>query len=51
MLNTAALDYRGTGVGNLGGVDAVEHTSHGRPFSASLTLPARSSVWLTPATG
>ncbi|GAA4660230.1 1,4-alpha-glucan branching protein GlgB [Gordonia humi] len=49
VLNTSALDYRGSGVGNLGRVDAVGVASHGRPFSATLTLPARSAVWLTPA--
>ena len=48
VLNTAALDYRGSGVGNLGSTEAHESPSHGRPFSAHVTLPARSSIWLAP---
>ncbi|MGO3327817.1 1,4-alpha-glucan branching protein GlgB [Gordonia sp. (in: high G+C Gram-positive bacteria)] len=49
VLNTAALEYRGSGVGNLGSVQAHDRPAHGRGFSADLTLPARSSLWLAPA--
>ena len=48
ILNTAALDYRGSGVGNLGAVHAYPQPSHGRSASAWVALPARSSVWLAP---
>ncbi|GEE02161.1 1,4-alpha-glucan branching enzyme GlgB [Gordonia spumicola] len=49
VLNTAALDYQGRGLGNLGAVDTVDRGAHGRPVSATVTLPARSSIWLAPS--
>jgi 1,4-alpha-glucan branching enzyme len=49
VVNTDATEYGGSGVGNLGGVDAVEEPMHGWPFSASVTLPPLAAVWLTPA--
>ncbi|EUA13248.1 alpha amylase, C-terminal all-beta domain protein [Mycobacterium kansasii 732] len=49
VLNTDATDYNGTGVGNLGGVDATEDPWHGRPASAVLVLPPTSALWLEPA--
>ena len=45
-INTDALDYWGSGVGNLGGVRAERHSLHGLPASASLTLPPLSAVYL-----
>ncbi|MDP9182873.1 MAG: alpha amylase C-terminal domain-containing protein, partial [Actinomycetota bacterium] len=48
VLNTDALDYAGAGEGNLGLVTAVAVERHGQPASARLTLPALSTVWLTP---
>ncbi|WP_192829970.1 1,4-alpha-glucan branching protein GlgB [Mycobacterium sp. UM_Kg1] len=50
ILNTDALDYGGAGVGNLGGVDAIDEPWHGRPASALLVLPALSALWLEPLT-
>ncbi|WP_132993792.1 1,4-alpha-glucan branching protein GlgB [Gordonia zhaorongruii] len=49
VLNTAAVEYHGCGLGNLGSVIAAARPSHGRPFSADVTLPARSAIWLVPA--
>ena len=49
MLNTDATEYGGSGVGNLGGVEALVEPLHGRPFSAGLTLPPLATVWLAPA--
>jgi 1,4-alpha-glucan branching enzyme len=49
VLNTDAAEYGGSGVGNLGGIEAVEEPFHGRPFSATVTLPPLAAVWLTPA--
>ncbi|BBU21861.1 1,4-alpha-glucan branching protein GlgB [Mycobacterium xenopi] len=49
VLNTDATDYRGGGIGNLGGVDATEEPWHGRPASAVLVLPPSSALWLEPA--
>jgi 1,4-alpha-glucan branching enzyme len=39
MLNSDAREYAGSGIGNLGGVQAEEIPTHGRPFSLKLTLP------------
>ncbi|MBY0441173.1 MAG: 1,4-alpha-glucan branching protein GlgB [Mycobacteriaceae bacterium] len=51
VLNTDALAYHGSGVGNLGGVDATNDSCHGRPASAVLVLPPRAAVWLAPIAG
>src|SRR5207253_10965846 len=39
VLNGDALEYGGTGMGNLGGVSTGNSESHGHPYSVSLTLP------------
>jgi 1,4-alpha-glucan branching enzyme len=39
ILNSDAELYGGSGLGNLGGVEAVPLPSHGRPYSLTLTLP------------
>jgi 1,4-alpha-glucan branching enzyme len=46
VLNTDAEAYGGSGVGNLGGVNAEEMEWHGRPASAIITLPPLATVWL-----
>ena len=46
ILNTDAEVYGGSGVGNFGGVQTQEHQSHGRPYSAEITVPPLGSVWL-----
>jgi 1,4-alpha-glucan branching enzyme len=38
--------YGGSGVGNLGGVEAVAEPWHGRPASAILQLPPQGVIWL-----
>ena len=48
VLNTDAALYGGSGVGNLGGVEAVPESYHGRPASAILTVPPLGVLWLTP---
>jgi 1,4-alpha-glucan branching enzyme len=48
VLNTDATEYGGSGVGNLGGVEAAAEPLHGRPFSAGVTLPPLATVWLAP---
>ena len=48
VLNTDATVYNGTGIGNLGGVDATDEPWHGRPASAVLVLPPTSALWLEP---
>jgi 1,4-alpha-glucan branching enzyme len=49
VLNTDAEGYGGSGVGNLGRVEADETPWHGRPASAQLRLPPLGAVWLRPA--
>jgi 1,4-alpha-glucan branching enzyme len=49
VLNTDSVHYGGTGVGNLGEVKAAGRGWHGQPFSADVTLPPLSVLWLRPA--
>ncbi|MGH3356217.1 MAG: 1,4-alpha-glucan branching enzyme, partial [Nocardioidaceae bacterium] len=46
LINTDAEVYCGSGVGNLGRVEAVAEPSHSRPASATLTLPPLGVVLL-----
>jgi 1,4-alpha-glucan branching enzyme len=46
IANSDATAYGGSGVGNLGAVDAEEVESHGRAFSLPLTLPPLGIVML-----
>ncbi|WP_426561662.1 1,4-alpha-glucan branching protein GlgB [Angustibacter sp. McL0619] len=46
VLNTDADLYGGSGVGNLGGVDADDQGWHGLPASARLSIPPLGAVWL-----
>jgi 1,4-alpha-glucan branching enzyme len=48
VLNTDAPGYGGSGVGNLGAVEAEALPWHDQPFSAELTLPPLGVVWLQP---
>ena len=48
VLNSDATIYNGSGIGNLGSVEAVDEPWHGRPASAQLVLPPTSAVWLEP---
>jgi 1,4-alpha-glucan branching enzyme len=45
VLNTDAEGYGGSGVGNWGGVEAVEEPWHGQPFSAVVAAPPLGTVW------
>ncbi|MDT8915295.1 1,4-alpha-glucan branching protein GlgB [Amycolatopsis sp. PS_44_ISF1] len=47
LLNTDAEAFGGSGVGNLGAVEATEHPWHGQPASAVLQLPPSGVLWLT----
>ena len=46
VLNTDAYDYAGSGVGNLGAVEAVDEPRHGLPYSARLRVPPLGALWL-----
>jgi 1,4-alpha-glucan branching enzyme len=48
LINTDAEVYGGSGVGNLGVIDATSESWHGQPASAVLTLPPLGVLWLAP---
>jgi 1,4-alpha-glucan branching enzyme len=48
LLNSDAVEFGGSGLGNLGGVEASPVSAHGRPFSIDLTLPPLSVLVLKP---
>jgi 1,4-alpha-glucan branching enzyme len=45
-LNSDAAIYGGSGIGNLGGVEAAPVSRHGQPFSLTLALPPLAVVFL-----
>jgi 1,4-alpha-glucan branching enzyme len=45
ILNSDSERYGGSGVGNLGGLDAQPHAAHGRDWSLRLTLPPLSALF------
>jgi len=45
LLNSDAQEYGGSGLGNLGGVEAEENSYHGRPYSLNITLPPLAVVF------
>ncbi|GAA0263054.1 1,4-alpha-glucan branching protein GlgB [Saccharothrix mutabilis subsp. mutabilis] len=51
VVNTDSSAYGGSGVGNMGGVEAEEKPWHGRPASAVLQLPPAGVLWLAPEVG
>lgn len=46
LLNTDAVEYGGSGVGNYGSIEASASPWAGRPASAELTLPPLGMIWL-----
>jgi 1,4-alpha-glucan branching enzyme len=50
VLNSDAITYGGSGVGNLGRIAAVPEPWHGQPASAVITVPPLGVLWLTPET-
>jgi 1,4-alpha-glucan branching enzyme len=46
LLNTDAVEFGGSGVGNYGAVTAVDEPWAGRPASADITLPPLAGLWL-----
>ena len=45
IANSDAVEHGGSGWGNMGGVEATETPTHGRPFTLSLTLPPLAAVF------
>ncbi|MCU1469025.1 MAG: 1,4-alpha-glucan branching enzyme [Glaciihabitans sp.] len=48
VVNTDAYEYGGSGVGNLGRVEATDEPWHAQPASATLRVPPLGAVWLAP---
>jgi 1,4-alpha-glucan branching enzyme len=48
LINTDAAVYGGSGVGNLGAVEAVPEPYHGMPASAEISIPPLGALWLGP---
>jgi 1,4-alpha-glucan branching enzyme len=49
LLNSDAREYGGSGMGNMGGAEALHETTHGRPYSLRLTLPPLGALFLRKA--
>jgi 1,4-alpha-glucan branching enzyme len=47
-VNTDGYEYGGSGVGNLGAVEAVAEPWHSQPASAVVALPPLGVLWLAP---
>jgi len=43
--NSDAQEYGGSGLGNLGGVEATPIASHNRPYSLTMTLPPLAALF------
>ena len=48
ILNTDSHFFGGSGEGNLGAVNATGGPENGQPYSAKISIPALSGLWLTP---
>ena len=49
ILNTDSELFGGSGVGNLGRVEANGDGTHGQPFSANIQVPPLGAIWLKPS--
>ena len=47
VLNSDAKEYGGSGIGNLGGVEAISQPLHGKPFSIKISLPPLAAIFLS----
>jgi len=48
LLNSDAAEWGGSGMGNLGAVEAAPTPWHGQPYSAEMVLPPLAVLWFTP---
>jgi 1,4-alpha-glucan branching enzyme len=48
ILNTDAVEFGGSGVGNFGSINANSDGSHGQPHSAIISIPPLGAVWFKP---
>jgi 1,4-alpha-glucan branching enzyme len=51
LLNSDATIYGGSGIGNLGAIEAAPVAAHGRPHSLALMLPPLATLFLKPEAG
>jgi 1,4-alpha-glucan branching enzyme len=49
VINTDAMGYGGSGIGNYGLLEATFEPWHGRPASAELSIPPLGVLWLAPS--
>ena len=49
ILNTDAVEFGGSGVGNFGSINAQGDGTHGQPHSATISVPPLGAVWFKPA--
>jgi len=49
LLNSDGREYGGSGMGNMGGTEALAEETHGRPYSLRLTLPPLGALFLRKA--
>ena len=49
ILNTDSELFGGSGVGNMGRVEANGEGTHGQPFSANIQVPPLGAIWLKPS--
>jgi len=45
LLNSDAKEYFGSGIGNMGGTEALPEKTHGRPYALRLTLPPLAALF------
>jgi 1,4-alpha-glucan branching enzyme len=48
LLNSDAVDYKGSGIGNLGGAQAHPVPTHSMPYTLTLTVPPLGCLFLAP---
>jgi 1,4-alpha-glucan branching enzyme len=48
LANSDAVEYGGSGVGNLGGCETSAQPAHGHPQSMEITLPPLGAVFFKP---
>jgi 1,4-alpha-glucan branching enzyme len=48
LVNTDSRYYGGSGIGNMGSVEAQPIPWHDQPFSATVTVPPLGAIWLVP---
>ena len=45
ILNSDAVEYFGSGIGNMGFKETIDYSAHGRPYSLDISLPPLGAVF------